>query len=81
MIRGRRAGLVAAGFALLCLLLTACSGGPQDGLAPAGVYARRADNLYGKVFIIVVVVFVLVEGAIVFILIKYRERPGKTEPI
>ncbi|HMC04218.1 MAG TPA: cytochrome c oxidase subunit II transmembrane domain-containing protein, partial [Actinomycetota bacterium] len=81
MIRGRRAGLVAAGFALLCLLLTACSGGPQDGLAPGGIYARRADNLYGKVFIIVVVVFVLVEGAIVFFLIKYRERPGRTEPI
>src|SRR4051794_40642002 len=41
-IPGRRAGLVAAGFALLCLLLTACSGGPQDGLAPSGIYARRA---------------------------------------
>jgi len=45
----------------LCLLLTACSGGPMDGLTPSGIYARRADNLFGKVFIIVVVVFVLVE--------------------
>ncbi|HWD71927.1 MAG TPA: cytochrome c oxidase subunit II, partial [Actinomycetota bacterium] len=71
---------MAAGLALLCLLLTACTGGPQDGLAPAGIYARRADNLFGKVFIIVVVVFVLVEGAIVFFLIKYRERPGGSDP-
>ncbi|TMK51144.1 MAG: hypothetical protein E6G66_06370, partial [Actinobacteria bacterium] len=80
-IRGRRAGLVAAGFALVCLLLTACSGGPQNGLAPSGIYARRADNLFGKVFIIVVVVFVLVEGAIVYFLIKYRERPGRNDPV
>jgi cytochrome c oxidase subunit 2 len=79
--RGRRPALAAAGFALLCLLLAACSGGPQDGLAPSGIYARRADNLFGKVFIIVVVVFVLVEGAIVFFLIKYREHPGRTDPV
>jgi cytochrome c oxidase subunit 2 len=72
---------VAAGFGLLCLLLTACTGGPQDGLSPAGIYARRADNLFGKVFIIVVVVFVLVEGAIVFFLFKYRERRGQEAPV
>ena len=77
----RRAGLVAGAFALACLLLTACSGGPQDSLAPAGDYARRADNLFGKVFIIVVVVFVLVEGAIVVFLFKYRERPGGKDPV
>src|SRR5438132_1840180 len=80
-IRGRRAVLVAAGFGLLCLLLTACTGGPQDGLSPAGTYARRADNLFGKVFIIVVIVFVLVEGAIVFFLFKYRERRGQEAPV
>lgn len=61
--------------------MTACSGGPQDGLAPSGIYARRADNLFGKVFIIVVIVFVLVEGAIVFFLIKYRERTGQEAPV
>src|SRR5258708_6752480 len=47
----------------------------------AGDPARRADHLFGKVFIIVVIVFVLVEGAIVFFLIKYRERPGNESPV
>src|SRR5258708_8598400 len=47
----------------------------------AGDPARRADHLFGKVFIIVVIVFVLVEGAIVYFLIKYRERPGQEAPV
>lgn len=77
----RRIGLLAAGFGALVLFLTACHGGPQDGLNPAGIFARRADNLFEKVFIIVVIVFVLVEGAIVWFLIKYRERPGGPDPV
>ena len=74
-------GVLAAGFGSLVLFLTACHGGPQNSLNPAGIFARRADNLFEKVFIIVVVVFVLVEGAIVYFLIKYRERPGDPDPV
>jgi cytochrome c oxidase subunit 2 len=74
-------GLGAAGFALVAFLLTACADTPQNGLSPAGIYARRADNLFSKVFIIAVIVFVLVEGAIVFFLVKYRERTGTEAPV
>src|SRR3981081_3249832 len=61
----RRAGLVGPGFALLALLLTACADAPQNGLSPAGIYARRADNLFSKVFIIAVLAFALRARAVV----------------
>lgn len=73
--------MAAAGFALMGLALTACGNNPQSSLNAAGIYARRADNLFNKVFIIVVIVFVLVEGAIVTFLVKYRERPGGPTPV
>src|SRR5438128_1267316 len=81
--KNKRAGsrLFALGLGAVVLFLTACQGGPQNTLNPAGIFARRADNLFEKVFIVVVVVFVLVEGAIVYFMIRYRERPGDPAPV
>jgi len=76
-----RRGRLGAAVAALCLVLTACATTPQNSLNPAGEFARRADHLYKSVFIIVVLVFVLVEGAIVLFLVKYRERPGAQAPV
>jgi cytochrome c oxidase subunit II len=67
--------------ALLCgiaLLLGACaSGNPQDPLDPAGRFARQPDQLWNLTFWIAVVIFFLVEGAIVYALVKFRHRPGR----
>ena len=66
--------------ATLALLLAACSRGlPQSSLEPAGPRAETIDGLFQIVFWIAVGVFVLVEGAIVYISIRYRRRKGREE--
>jgi cytochrome c oxidase subunit 2 len=78
---GRYARRAALALGLLCLGLTGCATTLQDSLSPAGEFARKADHLFGYVFIIVVLVFVLVEGAIVAFMFKYRERPNSPAPV
>jgi cytochrome c oxidase subunit 2 len=46
---------------------------------PVSAQARDIDNLYTIVFIIAVVIFVLVEGLIIWSVIRYRRRPGDVE--
>jgi cytochrome c oxidase subunit 2 len=68
-------------FAGLAFLLSACGGNkPQNSLDPAGHYAKKIDALFNPVFWIAVVVFVLVEGLMVVILVKFRHRPGNPVP-
>jgi cytochrome c oxidase subunit 2 len=64
---------------LLALLAVACeSNAPQDFLnEQAGDAAREADRLWDITFWIAVAVFVLVEGALVFTILKFRQRPGR----
>ena len=66
-------GLVAFG-----LMLASCASNPQqDSLQPAGPYAQEIKNLFVPVFWVAVLVFVIVEGGIVLITIKYRHRKGQ----
>ncbi|HEX6208852.1 MAG TPA: cytochrome c oxidase subunit II [Actinomycetota bacterium] len=61
--------------ATTALLLAACQQGlPQSSLEPAGPRAERINDLSTIVFWMAGVVFVLVEGAIIFITIRYRRR-------
>jgi cytochrome c oxidase subunit 2 len=62
----------------LALFLSSCAtDGPQDYLNPEGPQARQADDLWKLTFGIAVVVFFVVEGLIVFALLKFRHRPGR----
>jgi cytochrome c oxidase subunit II len=54
---------------------------PQDTFNPAGPDARQEAHLYWGVFVVAVLVFVLVEGLIVFRSAKYRSRAGRPEPV
>jgi cytochrome c oxidase subunit 2 len=66
--------------ALLAVLAVACGDpvGPQDFLSEqASKQAKRADSLWDVTFAIAAVIFVIVEGLIVYALIKFRQRPGK----
>jgi cytochrome c oxidase subunit 2 len=64
--------------ALAALLGTACAErAPQDVLEPAGPFARDADGLWDLVFYIAVAIFFLVEGLLLYALVKYRHRPGR----
>jgi len=61
----------------LALLLTGCAALQP----PAAVTAQGQDtrNLYDFVFIIAVVIFVFVEGLIIFAILRYRRKPGDTD--
>lgn len=73
-----RMGALLVAFALLtggC----ASENAPLDWLRPAGPIARDVGGLWTFVFYIAVAVFFIVEGAIVYALIRFRQRKGDTE--
>ena len=62
----------------LLLLMVACApNATQDTLQPRGPNAESLKALFVPVFWVAVGVFVLVEGAIVWIAIRFRHRPGR----
>jgi cytochrome c oxidase subunit II len=62
----------------LLLLMSACApNATQDTLQPKGPYAQELKSLFVPVFWVAVAVFVIVEGAIVWISIRYRHRKGR----
>lgn len=68
------AGLLAA----IAVALSACRDSlPQSSLNPAGPVAQKQAGLFILVFWIAALVFVLVEGALVFFIWKYRHREGR----
>lgn len=68
--------------ALLGLLLAGCGVRelPQSAVNPAGPIARAEDNLWDLVLIIAIIVFVLVQGLIVFAVFRFRDRGGDEIP-
>jgi cytochrome c oxidase subunit 2 len=71
---GRRRGRTRL-LATTALVLAACSG-EQNALDPAGPFAQRPHDLILWVFGIAVVVFVLVQGLILYTSFRYRRREG-----
>ena len=66
----------------LAVLATACGGGedlPQNTLDPAGPLARKIDSLWNLVLVIAIIVFVLVQGALIVSIVKFREKKGAEE--
>ena len=68
---------VMLGMLLVLLLLVACSTGKQSTWDPVGPVADKQLELFNVLLWIMVAVFVLVEGALVYVLIRYRHRPGR----
>jgi cytochrome c oxidase subunit II len=67
---------------VLVLLAAACSPEhyPQTALRPLSDFARIGDDIQTKTFYWAVGVFVLVEGALLYAIFRYRGRPGDPEP-
>ncbi len=76
------------------LVLSACSGPdrlglesvvdtelPQNALDPAGPEARTIDNLWWLVFWIATAIFVVVEAALLFAVVRFRKREGDDRPV
>ncbi|HYI44005.1 MAG TPA: cytochrome c oxidase subunit II [Actinomycetota bacterium] len=79
---GRSPRLMKRAFFFACSLslfvLSACAQDtPQGFLEPEGPIARRADQLWDVTFAIAVVIFVIVQGLLIFAIIRFRERPGR----
>jgi cytochrome c oxidase subunit 2 len=69
------------GPALGLLLLAACAHNyPQTTLQPRGDFARLVDSLFRTTVWWAIVVFVLVEGALLIAIFKFRGRPDDPEP-
>jgi cytochrome c oxidase subunit 2 len=77
----RRWRLLLGSFAVVLIGLTACSGPfPQSTLAPKGDFARTVDHVFMLTVYLAVGVFVLVEGALLLAIFKFRGKPGDAEP-
>jgi len=67
--------------ALGLLFLAACAHNyPQTTLQPRGDFARLVDSLFRTTVWWAIVVFVLVEGALLIAIFKFRGRPDDPEP-
>ena len=65
---------------LLAVLLASCMGSEQNTLAPAGDVARKQRDIFNLALWPAAVIFVLVEGVLVFALFRYRQRKGQRLP-
>jgi cytochrome c oxidase subunit 2 len=70
--RFRRAGHIALGLAFALVVAGCASNAPQDSLKPEGKYSRSIDNLFKPVFLIAVVVFFVVQGLVLFAVLRFR---------
>jgi cytochrome c oxidase subunit 2 len=78
---------------LAMLVLSACAGPdrlgiesepgdlPQNALDPAGPIARDIDGLWWLVFTIAAIIFVIVQVALVYAIVRYRRRNGEDQPV
>lgn len=77
--RARRL-LLAALTPVFVLGLAACSDVPNTIFGAHSEFGHEIDSLTYRLLILGGLVFVLVEGLLIFVLIKFRARPGNPEP-
>jgi cytochrome c oxidase subunit 2 len=74
----------AAVLTLTLLVLVGCTTNeasyPQTTLAPKSDFTTLVDDVFQTTFLWAVIVFVLVEAALLFAMWKFRGRPGDAEP-
>jgi cytochrome c oxidase subunit 2 len=78
----RRLSRLVPALCLLGLVLVGCSPEhyPQTTLLPRGDFARIADDLLDTTVKWALLVFVLVEGVLVYAIFRFRGKPGDPEP-
>lgn len=77
----RRRRWFAAAVVVLGLVMASCAeDAPMDTLEPEGPVAERIDNLFMPVFWVAVAIFVLVQGALIVAIIRFRRRSDDEIP-
>ena len=66
--------------AALFLLAAGCSKEGQSTWDALGPVAQRQLDLFNVTLWIMIIVFVLVEGVLLYAMIRYRKRPGQPKP-
>lgn len=69
--------LVLGGIALALVAAACAPNASQDSLRPAGPYAEKINNLFRPVFWIATAIFFVVEGLLLYLVIRYRHRHGR----
>lgn len=77
--RARRL-LLAALTPVFVLGLAACSDVPNTIFGAHSDFGHEVDHLTLRLLFLGLIVFVIVEGLLIFVLIKFRARPGNPEP-
>ena len=79
--RNKATRLAALALPLLALLVAGCASQVPGLYPPQAVTEQGAtvSNLYDIVFVIAAIVFFIVEGAIVYAVVRYRRKPTDTE--
>lgn len=76
----KRWPLVVAGLFLSSILLAACGENSPSILNTAGPVAASESGVFYAILIIATIVFVGVEGVLIYSIFKFRERPGMPAP-
>jgi len=78
--RNRRRARWSLAVGIAAVTLAACS--PSNGkntLAPHGTNAHQIDNLILPIWIVAIVIGLIVLGGVLFVALRYRQRPGRSD--
>ncbi len=76
--RIKHGGIIISGILLSSLLFAACGNG--NTLDPQGPVASSEAGLFWFILIVATIVFVAVEGMLIYSIVRYRARPNTPEP-
>jgi cytochrome c oxidase subunit II len=78
--RPRRSAIVAL-TAVAALMVAACAGPyPNTTFSPHSEFGREIDALWNRLLFLGTVVFIFVEGILLYTIIRYRRREGQPDP-
>src|SRR5437868_11973757 len=76
----KRWGVILSALLLSSLLLAACGENSPSILNPSGPVALKESNLFWFILVVATIVFVAVEFALIYSIVRFRERPNTPNP-
>ena len=65
---------------LSSILLAACGENSPSTLNPQGPVASKEAGLFWFILVVATIVFVAVEGVLIYSIVRFRERPNAPDP-